>query len=58
MIAIMQKQELAYLVCRDEVPDEQQDAHDDVLSDGDNVRSRYFEHLYSLLHRCIQVDVV
>ncbi len=43
---------------RDEVPDEQENAHDDVLSDRDDVGARDLEHFDTLLHSRIQVDVV
>ena len=43
---------------RDEVADEQEDAHDDVLGDRDDVRASDLEHLDALLRRGIEVNMV
>ena len=48
----------AYLVCGNEVADEEKDAHDDVLRDGDDVGARDLEDLDALLDGSVQVDVV
>lgn len=40
------------------VPDEKEDAHDDMLSDGHDVRARHLEHLNTMLDGGIEVDVV
>lgn len=42
----------------DEVPDEEEDAHDDVLGDRDNVRPRDLENLDTVLDGSVEVDVV
>ena len=47
-----------YLVCRDEVADEEQDAHDNVLRHGDDVGARDLENLDALLDGSVQVNVV
>lgn len=49
---------LDHLVCGHKVPDEEEDAHDDVLSDRHDVRARYLEHLDPVLDRSVEVDVV
>ena len=41
-----------------EVADEQEDAHDDMLGDGHDVRARDLEHLDTPLDGRIEVDVV
>lgn len=48
----------AYLVSGNEVADEQEDAHDDMLGDGHDVRARDLEHLDTPLDGRIEVDVV
>ena len=45
-------------MCRDKVPDEQEDAHDDVLGDRDDVGAGYLENLDTFLHCCVEVDMV
>ena len=40
------------------VPDQKKDRHDDVLSDGDDVRSRDLEDLDVFLDGSVEVDVV
>ena len=47
-----------HLVCGHKVAHEQQDAHDDVLRDGYDIRARYFEHLDPALDCRVQIDVV
>lgn len=47
-----------HLVCGHKVANEQEDAHDDVLSDGDDVRSRDLEDLDLFLDGSVEVDVV
>ena len=49
---------LAYLVSWNEVPDEEQHAHHDVLSDGRDVRASDLEDLETLFHCSIEVDMV
>jgi hypothetical protein len=49
---------LDHLVRGHEVADEEEDRHDDVLRDGDDVRARHLHHLDVPLHRRIEVDVV
>ena len=49
---------LDHLVCGHEVAHEQEDAHDDVLCDGDDVGASDLEHLNALLDTGIEVDVV
>ena len=49
---------MTHLVSGDKVPDEQEDAHDDVLRDRDDVRARDLEHLDAALDGRVQVDVV
>lgn len=46
------------LVGGDEVADEEEDAHDDVLCDGDDVGARDLEDLEALLGGCVEIDVV
>ena len=46
------------LVCRHKVADEQEDAHDDMFGDRDDIRPGDLEHLDALLDRRVQVDVV
>ena len=48
----------SYLVGGGEVPDEEEDAHDDVLGDRDDVRARDLEDLDTLLNGSIEIDVV
>lgn len=48
----------AYLVCGDEVADEQEDAHDNVLGDRDDVRAGDLEDLNFALDGGVEVDVV
>ena len=43
---------------RDEVPDEEKDAHEDVLGDGHDVRAGDLQDLEALVDRGVQVDVV
>ena len=43
---------------RDEVADEQEDAHDHMLGDRHDVRTRDFENLEAFFNSSIQVDVV
>lgn len=50
--------ETTYLVSGAEVPDEQEDAHDNVLSNGDNIRARDLEDLETVLDGGVEVDVV
>ena len=45
-------------MCRDEVADEEEDAHDDVLGHRDDIRARDLEDLDTLLDGSIEVDVV
>lgn len=40
------------------VPDEEEDGHDDVLSNGDDIRAGDFQHLDALLDGSVEVDVV
>ena len=47
-----------YLVCGNEVADEEKDAHDDVLRNGDDIRAGDLEDLDALLNGSVQVDVV
>lgn len=49
---------LDHLVRRDEVSDEQEDAHDDMFSDGGDIRARDLEDLDLALDRGVEVDVV
>ena len=49
---------LTHLMSRDEVPDEQEDGHDDMCSDRDDGRAGDLEHLDALLDRGVEVDVV
>ena len=49
---------LDHLVRGDEVADEQEDAHHDVLRDGDDVRAGHLEDLDALLDSGVEVDVV
>ena len=46
------------LVGGDKVADEQKDAHDDVLGNGDDVRAGDLENLDALLDGRVQIDVV
>ena len=48
----------SYLVGGGEVPDEEEDAHDDVLRNGDDVGASDLEHLDAPLHAGIEIDVV
>ena len=48
----------AYLVCRHKVADKEQDAHDDMLGDRDDVRARDLEDLDAVLDGSVEVDVV
>lgn len=41
-----------------EIPNEQEDAHDNVFRDGDNVGSRYFQDLNSMFNGSVQVNVI
>ena len=43
---------------RHEVPNEQEDRHDDMLGDRDHVRAGYFQDLDTLLDSRVEVDVV
>ena len=43
---------------RDEVADEQEDAHDDVLGDRHDVRASHLEHLNAVLRRGVEVNMV
>ena len=43
---------------RDKVADEQEDAHDDVLGDRDDVGASDLEHLDALLRRGVEVNMV
>ena len=45
-------------MCGHKVAHEQEDAHHDVLRDGDDVRAGHLEHLYPRLDGRVQVDVV
>ena len=49
---------VADLVCGDEVPDEQEDAHHDVLCDGNDVGTGDFHDFETLLCSYVEVDVV
>jgi hypothetical protein len=49
---------LNHLVGGYEVPDEQEDAHDDVLRDGDDVGAGHLEDLDPVLDSSVQVNVV
>ena len=49
---------VTHLVGGNKVPDEQEDAHDDVLGDGHDIRARNLEHLDALLDGRVEVDVV
>jgi len=49
---------LDHLVRRHKVPHKQEDAHDDVLGNGDDVGSRDLENLDSVVNSGIEVDVV
>lgn len=52
------KRHVAYLVSGNKVPDKEEDGHDDVLSNGDDIRARDFQHLDALLDGSVEVDVV
>ena len=47
-----------YLVGGGEVPDEEEDAHDDVLRDRDDVGASDLEHLDAFLRRGVEVNMV
>lgn len=47
-----------YLVSGDEVPDEEQHAHDDMLGDGCDVGASDFKDLQSLTGGSVEVDVI
>ena len=46
------------LMGRDEVPDEEEHGHDDMLSDRHDVRASDLEHLDALRDRGVEVNVV
>ena len=47
-------------MCGDKVADEDEDCHDDVFGDGDDVRASDFRHSDTAvgLIRCVEIDVV
>ena len=53
-----QSAESAYLVRGDKVTDEEQDVHNGVLRDGDDVRAGDLEHLDAAGSGGVEVDVV
>ena len=55
---MLQMDVMADLVCGDEVPDEQKDAHHDVLGDGDDVGTGDLHDLQALLGSHVEVNMV
>ena len=53
-----QKRRGTYFVSRNKVPDEEEDGHDDVLGDRDDIRAGDFQNLDVVVDSSIEVDVV
>ena len=49
---------ITHLVGGNKVPDEEENGHEDMLGDGDDVRARDFQHLHALLDGGVEVNVV
>jgi hypothetical protein len=57
-MACEQKPRVTYFVGRNKVPDEKEDGHDDVLSNGDDIGTGDFQNLDAVVESGVEVNVV